>query len=81
MRGAWSVFLVFTLSVSNISIGGHLGGLAAGLITGYGVVEFSERRRQPAIALGICALVAIVSVIGAVAVASGTGLTPNGWTL
>ena len=73
--------LIFTLTVSNISIGGHLGGLAAGLITGYGVVELAERRRQQRLALGVCALVGIISVVGAIAVAGGTGLTPNGWTI
>jgi membrane associated rhomboid family serine protease len=73
--------LVFTLSVNNISVGGHLGGLAAGLITGYAVVELGERRNQPAVALAVCALVAVASVVGAIAVAGGTGLTPTGWKI
>jgi membrane associated rhomboid family serine protease len=73
--------LVFTLSVNNISIGGHLGGLAAGLITGYGVVELSERQRKPAMALAVCALVGAASVVGAIAVAGSTGLTPTGFTI
>jgi membrane associated rhomboid family serine protease len=73
--------LIFTLSVSNISIGGHLGGLASGLITGYAVVELGGRRRQPKLAWAACALVGVVSVVLSIAVASSTGLTPNGWTL
>jgi len=70
--------LVFSVSVPGISIGGHLGGLAAGFITGALVVELAERRRMPALALAGCALVAIASVAGAIAVAGGTGIAPNG---
>jgi len=73
--------LLFTLTISNISIGGHLGGLAAGFVTGWLVVEFSERRNQQTLALLGCLVVAIVSVVAAIAVAGGTGLTPNGLTI
>jgi membrane associated rhomboid family serine protease len=73
--------LVFTLTISGISVGGHLGGLAAGFITGWLVVEFAEKRNQPSVALIGCAVIAIASVVGAIAVAGGTGLTPHGWTL
>ncbi len=73
--------LLFTLTDSSISVGGHLGGLAAGLITGWLVVEFDERRGQKAIALAGCAVLAVASVIGAIAVAGSTGLTPHGFTI
>jgi membrane associated rhomboid family serine protease len=73
--------LVFTLTISGISVGGHLGGLAAGFITGWLVVEFGEKRDQEWLALTGCLLVAVVSVGAAIAVAGGTGLTPNGLTL
>jgi membrane associated rhomboid family serine protease len=73
--------LVFTLTISGISVGGHLGGLAAGFITGWLVVEFAEKRNQPWVALIGCAVIAIASVAGAIAVAGSTGLTPHGWTL
>jgi membrane associated rhomboid family serine protease len=73
--------LVFTLTVSGISVGGHLGGLVAGFITGWLVVEFAERRNQQAVALLGCLVVAIVSGFAAVAVAGGPGLAPNGLTL
>ncbi len=73
--------LLFTLTASGISVGGHLGGLAAGFFTGWLVVEFDERRGQKAIALAGCAAVAVASVIGAIAVAGGTGLTPHGLTI
>ena len=70
--------LVFSLSVRGISIGDHLGGLVGGLITGWLIVEVAERRRMATLALVLCGVVAVASVIGAVAVAGGTGLTPNG---
>ncbi|MBO0767833.1 MAG: rhomboid family intramembrane serine protease [Solirubrobacterales bacterium] len=73
--------LVLTLTISNISIGGHLGGLLGGVVCGYGVVYLSEHRRQPALGYAVCAAVAVVSVIGALAVAGGQGLLPNGFHL
>jgi membrane associated rhomboid family serine protease len=73
--------LVFTLTISDISIGGHLGGLASGFITGVLVVEFAERRNQRWVALLGCVAVAVVSVILALAVAGGSGLTPTGFSI
>ncbi len=73
--------LLFTLTIANISIGGHLGGLIAGLITGWFVVEFDERRGNKRLALAGCALVAVISIIGGIAVAGATGLTPNGFRI
>jgi membrane associated rhomboid family serine protease len=73
--------LLFSVTFSGISIGGHLGGLAAGLICGELVVQLNERRRMPALALAGCVLVGAVSVVLGVAVAGGHGLTPNGFTL
>jgi membrane associated rhomboid family serine protease len=70
--------LVFSVSVSGISIGGHLGGLVAGLIAGWLVVEFGERRRMQSVVLLGCLVVAALSVVGALAVAGGHGLAPNG---
>jgi membrane associated rhomboid family serine protease len=73
--------LVFSLTFSGISIGGHIGGLVAGLICGELVVQFTERRRMPALALAGCGVVAIASVALALVAAGGHGLTPNGLTL
>jgi membrane associated rhomboid family serine protease len=70
--------LLFSLSVRGISIGGHLGGLVGGLITGFLIVEVAERRQLAWVALAGCAVVGVASVIGALAVAGGHGLTPNG---
>ena len=73
--------LLITLTVSNISIGGHLGGLICGLISGWLVVEVGERRRQQSLALAGCVALAAISVIAAIAVAGNTGLTPHGFKL
>jgi membrane associated rhomboid family serine protease len=70
--------IVFSLSVQGISIGGHLGGLVAGLIMGWVIVEFGERRRMSGAVFAGAVIVAVVSVIGSIAVAGSVGLTPNG---
>lgn len=70
--------VVFSLSVQGISIGGHLGGLVGGAICGWLIVQLGERRRMPSAALAGSAVVAVVSVAAAIAVAGGSGLTPNG---
>jgi len=70
--------LLFSLSVRGISVGDHIGGLIGGLITGWLIVEVAERRRMAWAALAGCAVIAVASVIGALAVAGGHGLTPNG---
>jgi membrane associated rhomboid family serine protease len=76
-----AINLVFTLTISNISIGGHIGGLAAGVLGGFAVTDLAERRRKPAWAYVAMLAIACVSVVGAIAVAGGTGLTPTGFTL
>ena len=70
--------IVFTVSFSGISLGGHLGGTVGGGLCGWALVQIGERRRQPGLALAACALVAVLSIVGAIAVAGGPGLTPNG---
>jgi membrane associated rhomboid family serine protease len=70
--------VVFSLTISNISIGGHLGGLVGGAITGWLFVQLAERRSQRALALTGCAIVAVASFAAAIAVAGGHGLAPHG---
>ena len=41
--------LVFTFAVPGISIGGHVGGLAAGAATGWAFQEFERRKLSPAL--------------------------------
>jgi membrane associated rhomboid family serine protease len=73
--------LVISFTFSGISIGGHIGGLVAGLICGEMIVQWTERRRLPSLALAGCAVVGVLSVILAIAVAGSHGLTPHGLTL
>jgi membrane associated rhomboid family serine protease len=73
--------IAFSLTVSNISLGAHIGGFIGGLICGAAIVELAERRRMPRAALAVCVVVAVVGVAGAIAVAGSTGLTPNGLKL
>jgi membrane associated rhomboid family serine protease len=70
--------IVFSLSVRQISIGGHLGGVIGGLITGALIVEIAERRDHQPLAVAGCLLVAVISFAGAIAVAGSHGLTPHG---
>lgn len=64
--------LVFTFGASHISVGGHLGGLAAGLLCGF-VTIAGERGRlgRNALAAELTAMVAVavVSIVAALAVA------------
>jgi membrane associated rhomboid family serine protease len=73
--------IVFSLTVSDVSIAAHIGGFFGGLICGAAIVELGERRSRPQAALAACVLVAVVSVAGAIAVAGSTGLTPGGLKL
>lgn len=64
--------LVFTFGASNISIGGHLGGLVGGAVCALAIIagergSFGPRHRGAELA--VMALVAVVSVLGALAVA------------
>jgi membrane associated rhomboid family serine protease len=73
--------LVFTLTIPGVSIGAQGGGLVAGLLTGKLVVEYGEKRNRRDLVLGACVAIAVISVIGAIAVAGGQGLLPNGATI
>jgi membrane associated rhomboid family serine protease len=73
--------IVFSLSIAGISIGGHIGGFVGGAICGWLYLELAERRRRQPLFWAGCAVVAVVSIGLALAVAGGTGLTPNGINL
>ena len=73
--------IVFSLTVADISIGAHLGGLVGGAICGWLIVQLGERRNLTSLALAGCGLVGVVSVVAAIAVAGSHGLAPNGITL
>lgn len=73
--------LAFSFTVANISIGGHLGGLAGGFLAGMAITELQERRHVRHAGVLACVVIAVLSVAGAIAVAGSHGLAPNGLTL
>ncbi|MFF5144416.1 rhomboid family intramembrane serine protease [Streptomyces sp. NPDC013157] len=54
--------LIFTFSWANIAWQAHIGGLVAGVITGYAMVH-APRERRNLIQYGTCALVLVVAVV------------------
>jgi membrane associated rhomboid family serine protease len=73
--------LFLSVSIRGIALGGHIGGLVAGLICGLLIVEVGERRRMNQLALAGCAVVGVLSIVGAIAVAGSHGIAPNGFTI
>ena len=56
-----------------ISLGGHLGGLAGGLIAAW-LISQAEHRRQPLLAIAGCVVVALVAIATAITVAGSPGV-------
>jgi membrane associated rhomboid family serine protease len=65
--------LVLTLSLPGISVGAHLGGLVGGGLATLGFNR-GDRMRQPAVGWTICALIVVVSVVGAIVIADHTSI-------
>ena len=55
--------------IPNVSIGGHLGGLAGGTLVALALEYVPAIRRSPNLAYAGCALISAVAVAGAIAVA------------
>jgi membrane associated rhomboid family serine protease len=58
--------LIFSFTFSNISWGGHLGGLIGGTVTAL-ALQLGARYRSQALALASCAAIAVAAVAGCVA--------------
>ncbi|MCW2999689.1 MAG: Rhomboid family protein [Solirubrobacterales bacterium] len=66
--------LAFSFVLSNISVGGHIGGLVGGSLAALALHE-ADRRRQPVLGYAALAVLAVVAVAGALAVAGrSTGI-------
>jgi hypothetical protein len=65
--------LVLTVSLPNISIGAHLGGLIGG---GLATLAFhqGDRMRSPALGYAACALLSVIAVAGSLLVAHSAAL-------
>jgi membrane associated rhomboid family serine protease len=57
--------LLLTFAIPGISIGGHLGGLAGGVLAALVVLE-SMKRNQPALAVAGCGALALACVLGSI---------------
>ena len=69
---------IYTLTIANVSVGGHVFGCLSGFATGWLVTEYGEKRDKRAVVLAGCVVIAVASVVGAIAVAGSHGLLPNG---
>jgi membrane associated rhomboid family serine protease len=69
-----AINIVFSFTFSNISIGGHLGGVAAGFVSAWLLIRLGERRGREGLAYAACAGLAIALVVGSLAVAGSSGL-------
>jgi membrane associated rhomboid family serine protease len=61
--------LLFTFLVPGISIGGHLGGLAGGMLAGLAVYFVGERMRNPALGIALAVGIGALAVVGSIAIA------------
>jgi membrane associated rhomboid family serine protease len=63
--------LLFSFTISGISVGGHVGGLIGGTLAAFALFPLRERYRVPeAVAYLMVVAIAVVSVVGAIAVAN-----------
>jgi membrane associated rhomboid family serine protease len=63
--------LGITFLIPNISIGGHLGGLAAGFVTGYLLFDVAERDRSLRVpVIAACVVLGVALVVAGIAVAA-----------
>jgi len=56
--------LVLTAAIPGISMGGHVGGLLAGLAVGWGMFEFERRQLPPGLPLAVTGLLCSVLFLG-----------------
>jgi len=63
--------VVISFTLPGISWGGHLGGLAGGLLA-MAALQLGDRRRSQLLGYGLCAVLAVLSIGGSIAVANAT---------
>ncbi|MBP7632021.1 MAG: rhomboid family intramembrane serine protease [Acidimicrobiales bacterium] len=62
--------LFITFGISNISVGGHVGGLLGGAAAGFALSAPALRRQSPALGFALCIGLAIGCLVGGIGVAS-----------
>jgi membrane associated rhomboid family serine protease len=70
----FNLALPFVFPGLNISIGGHVGGLIGGALAAIAIDRLAVVRRGDLLPVLACVAIALVSVVGAVAVADGSGI-------
>jgi membrane associated rhomboid family serine protease len=70
LLGVLGLNLLFTFSISNISVGGHIGGLVGGAVAGWLLFSPVVRRQHALLGYVLCAAAAVACIVGGVAVAS-----------
>jgi membrane associated rhomboid family serine protease len=75
MQSGIGMLIIFNLAfgfiIPNVSVGGHLGGLAGGAAAALALERLSSGRRGVALSVGACALIGLVAAAAAVARATG----------
>jgi membrane associated rhomboid family serine protease len=70
----FNLALPFVFPGLNISIGGHVGGLIGGALAAIAIDRLAVVRRGDLLPVLACVAIALVSIVGAVAVADGSGI-------
>jgi membrane associated rhomboid family serine protease len=70
----FNLALPFVFPGLNVSIGGHVGGLIGGALAAIAIDRLAVVRRGDLVPVLACVAIALVSVVGAVAVADGSGI-------
>ncbi len=70
LLGVLGLNLLFTFGISNISVGGHIGGLVGGALAGWLLFSPEVQRRGPMVGYALCAAVGVACLVGGVVIAS-----------
>jgi len=69
--------LIISFTLPGISWGGHIGGLIGGTVAAL-VLQAGDRRRAPALALAMCALIGAAAFAGSIATSKSSVVEPAG---